>query len=632
MDYRREIDGLRAVAVLPVIFFHAGFEAFGGGFVGVDVFFVISGYLITSILIGDLKNGRFSLMRFYERRARRILPALFLVVVCCIPFALAWMSPAQIKDFGESVIAVVFFGSNILFWREDGYFGASVELKPLLHTWSLAVEEQFYLLFPLLLLALWKCAGRKALWVIALMSVASFVLCEWARLNGDISNSAVFYLAPTRAWELLAGSICAFALTARQAWRNDVLSVAGLLLILTSVFLFDEDTPFPSYYALLPVGGTVLVILFASHETLCARLLSLPIFVGVGLVSYSAYLWHQPLFAFARLRSLFDPSDLLMLGLSAASLGLAYLSWRFVETPLRVDKAPFFTTRTRLCVASSVVAASLAALGAIAIVSKDWLSIEPKAQFAELEQRTSANRGLSSTCNGFIKTESCSTSHTPEFLVWGDSYAMHITLGIVSSEPKIKIQQFTQSNCSPILLPKDRDLIETGVITKNCANFNSQVTTWLKDTPSVKYVVMSSTYAVPVSRSGNAHLLISETIDFVERLGKKVVIFSPTPSSGYNIGHCAIRSVLGNWDEGTCDFLFTNGGDKHASFTLLKKLSARTPIIWLNDMICPRSICDVIQDGNLIYRDKGHLSSEGSAFLGKTFNWADRVRSASSKK
>jgi peptidoglycan/LPS O-acetylase OafA/YrhL len=631
MDYRREIDGLRAIAVLPVIFFHAGFEAFGGGFVGVDVFFVISGYLITSILISDLKGGRFSLIRFYERRARRILPALFLVVLCCIPFALAWMSPAQIKNFGESVIAVVFFGSNILFWREDGYFAAAAELKPLLHTWSLAVEEQFYLLFPLVLLALWKCSGRKAPWVVALMAVASLALCEWARLNGNISNSAVFYLAPTRAWELLAGSLCAFALTDRRAWRNDILGVAGLLLIFAGVFLFDEETPFPSLYALLPVGGTVLVILFASRGTLCARLLSLPIFVGVGLVSYSAYLWHQPLFAFARLRSLFDPSDVLMLGLSAASLGLAYLSWRFVETPFRVTGAPLITTRTRLFVASGVVGASLAALGAIAAVSEDWLSLGPKAQLAKLEQRTSANRGLSSICNGFIKTEDCRTSHTPEVLVWGDSYAMHITLGIVASEPKIKIQQFTKSNCTPILLPKAHDLIETGIITKDCANFNSKVATWLKDTPSVKYVVMSSPYGVSVSSPGNALLLIRQTIEFVERLGKKVVVFSPTPSSGYNIGHCAIRAVSDNWDEGTCDFPFINGGDKHASFALMEKLSEQTPLIWLNDMICPGGTCDVIQDGNLIYRDRGHLSSEGSAFLGRTFSWADRIRSVTSK-
>ena len=193
MQYRREIDGLRAIAVLPVILFHAGFETFGGGFVGVDVFFVISGYLITTIILGELEQGKFSIVNFYERRARRILPALFLVMLVCIPFAWLWLLPSDMKDFAQSLVAVSVFASNILFWRESGYFDTAAELKPLLHTWSLAVEEQFYVLFPLLLMLFWKLGKRWILVTLGLAFIASLALAQWAAYA---KPAAAFYLLP----------------------------------------------------------------------------------------------------------------------------------------------------------------------------------------------------------------------------------------------------------------------------------------------------------------------------------------------------------------------------------------------------------------------------------------------------
>lgn len=263
VKYRSEIDGLRAVAVIPVIIFHAGFELFSDGFVGVDVFFVISGYLITTILIEDLNSGRFSLLHFYERRARRILPALFFVLLCTLPFAWFWMDPVQLKDFAQSLVAVTTFTSNILFWRETGYFNAASELKPLLHTWSLAVEEQFYIFFPVLLLVLWRFSSRMVLYIIIALSVASLIVSHWSSIAAP---SATFYLIPTRAWELGAGSICAFLLNNRQPYENNALSGLGLMLIFGSIFLYDSNTPFPSLWALAPVGGTALIILFAQRN------------------------------------------------------------------------------------------------------------------------------------------------------------------------------------------------------------------------------------------------------------------------------------------------------------------------------------------------------------------------------
>ena len=332
MKYRAEIDGLRALAVVPVILFHAGFELFSGGFVGVDVFFVISGYLITTILIEDIENKRFSIVNFYERRARRILPALFFVMLVCIPFAWMWMLPSQMQDFSQSLVAVSLFASNILFWRESGYFDAAAEEKPLLHTWSLAVEEQYYVLFPIFLILAWRFGKNRVFWMIVVMAAISLLLSEWGWRNKATAN---FYLAPTRAWELFAGSIAAFIVQKQGVQKNNLLATLGLAAIIFSIFFYDETTPFPSVYALVPVIGVVLLVLYAEKDTLAAKLLSTKGFVGIGLISYSAYLWHQPLFAFARIRSLENPTTLLMLALSSLSVLLAYISWRYIEKPFR---------------------------------------------------------------------------------------------------------------------------------------------------------------------------------------------------------------------------------------------------------------------------------------------------------
>ena len=343
MDYRREIDGLRALAVLPVILFHAGFETFSGGFVGVDVFFVISGYLITSIILSELEQGKYSIVNFYERRARRILPALFLVMLVCIPFAWFWLLPRDMKDFSQSLAAVSVFASNILFWRESGYFDKAAELKPLLHTWSLAVEEQFYVLFPLFLMLFWRLGKRWILILLAVVFVASLCVAQslthsqWGSLA---KTAASFFLLPTRGWELLIGAFAAFYLSKANRTEfsrcvGEVGGWVGVALILYSVFAYSKATPFPGFYALVPTVGTVVIILFATQQTTVGNFLGNKAFVGVGLISYSAYLWHHPLFAFARHRSVSEPSHLVFAVLSIVSLILAYFSWRYVEAPFR---------------------------------------------------------------------------------------------------------------------------------------------------------------------------------------------------------------------------------------------------------------------------------------------------------
>ena len=283
MRYRAEIDGLRALAVIPVILYHAGFKLFSGGYVGVDVFFVISGYLITTIILAELGAGTFSLIHFYERRARRILPALFVVMFACLPFAWFWLLPDAMKQFSESLVAVNAFASNILFWRTSGYFNTATELKPLIHTWSLAVEEQYYVLFPLFLMLTWKLGKRWMVGLLAIVFVISLAGAQWLLATHPSFN---FFMLPTRCWELLIGAFIAFYYARHNIKKHNhnieqLGSLFGLLLIAYCVFAYDNQTPFPSIYALVPTLGAAFIIIFATHKTVVGRLLGSKLFVAI---------------------------------------------------------------------------------------------------------------------------------------------------------------------------------------------------------------------------------------------------------------------------------------------------------------------------------------------------------------
>ena len=333
MIYRAEIDGLRALAVIPVILFHAGFELFGGGFVGVDVFFVISGYLITTILIEDIINKRFNIINFYERRARRILPALTVVSFISVIFAWILLPDSYLKRMGDATMGVSAFVSNIVFWLQTNYFSEAAELQPLMHTWSLAVEEQYYILFPIFLILTWRFGKKSVFWIIILMTVISFLISEWGWRNNARAN---FYLAPTRAWELFAGSIAAFIVQNRGIKSNNLIASIGLIAVFYSFLFYNSSTPFPSVYTLVPVVGVVLIVLYADSKTIVAKLLGNKTLVGIGLISYSAYLWHQPLFAFTRhaANQIHIGYELRFL-LIFATFAMAYLSWKYIEKPFR---------------------------------------------------------------------------------------------------------------------------------------------------------------------------------------------------------------------------------------------------------------------------------------------------------
>jgi peptidoglycan/LPS O-acetylase OafA/YrhL len=334
--YRPEVNGLRALAVIPVILSHAGFSWFSGGFIGVDVFFVISGYLITTIILNELENGNFSLKKFYERRARRIFPALFLVIISCIPFAWMWIDPIYFRDFAQSLVAMGFFASNILFWQESNYFGPAAEVKPLLHTWSLSIEEQFYVLFPILLIIVFKFARRYMNWVLLGALLFSLLLSEYTSKQDSLTS---FFMIHTRAWELLTGGYIAYLGTRNVFAVNEsaskVLTLFGVGLILYAIISFDQYTRSPGFMTVIPVLGAALVIIYGREKGLAYKILTLKPVVGIGLISYSLYLWHQPLFAFLRIYSLEKPGSYLYILMMILALILSIFSWKYVETPFR---------------------------------------------------------------------------------------------------------------------------------------------------------------------------------------------------------------------------------------------------------------------------------------------------------
>ena len=332
---------LRALAVVPVVLFHAKITGFDGGFVGVDIFFVTSGFLITGIISEELQQGNFRLSKFYERRVRRILPTLFFMMIICGPFAYLWMLPDELENFGQSFVATAFSANNILLTLTSNYWDLASEFKPLIHTWSLAVEEQYYFAFHLIMMGIWKRGRSSVLYILTTIfgiSLSFAIVVHMFSLN-QLASSAVFYLPPTRIWELLLGAMAAMVFSSGRLKPSrgfvEILGILGLVLISVSVILFDKSLPSPSAYTLVPTIGATLIILFADVRSAAGRLLSWGPLVWIGLISYSLYLWHQPLFAFLRIYSREEPGTWQMAGAILVTVCLSALSWRYVEQPFR---------------------------------------------------------------------------------------------------------------------------------------------------------------------------------------------------------------------------------------------------------------------------------------------------------
>ncbi|MEI2296859.1 acyltransferase family protein [Ensifer sp. MJa1] len=627
MQYRPEIDGLRALAVVPVLLFHAGFGLVDGGFAGVDVFFVISGFLITSIIHREIREGRFSIVSFYERRARRLAPALLLVCAVCIPFAMMWMLPEELNNFGKSLYAVNLFASNFVFWDQTGYFAPSTDLMPLLHTWSLAVEEQFYLVFPLLLLLLRRFSPATTLKVMAALILVSFGSTQ---LLAFLDPAANFYLLPSRFWELGIGAALALAGVETfevKKFHRELLATLGLAAIVASYAFVKESAFYPGWATVPVVLGTALVLAFGRGDTVVGRLLSLKPLVAIGLISYSLYLWHQPVFAFARLRAIEEIPESGYVVLIGLCFVLAFLSWRFVEQPFRKPVrfgrgAVFGAT---LAAGSAAIALGLGFDGSDGLVSRN----------RALAELTRPSVGLGKTCDAVADLK-CATSAAPEVAVWGDSFARHLVDGIIASKPDVELVQLAKNNCGPFVnlapvVPRlGRDWPQ------DCVRYNSDVRRFLLANRSIRYVVLSSSLSQYLKEErvlvdGHKEVpsetrLLSDglraTLAWLKENGFEPVFVAPTPHDGRDTGLCVARSRLLDEPDQRCEPALENvrRHDRDV-LTVVADIADEYPVVSFNNYLCDAASCKVEDKGVALFEDGGHFSAQGSRQMGRSFDF-----------
>ncbi|MGH6889853.1 MAG: acyltransferase family protein [Rhizomicrobium sp.] len=640
--YRPEIDGLRALAILPVVFFHYGVPGFRGGFVGVDVFFVISGYLIAGLIQSEIDRGTFSLARFYERRVRRIFPALFAMLTLVSVAALVWFFPVDLVRYARSLFATALFGANFEFWREAGYFDIFANQKPLLHLWSIAVEEQFYLLFPALLLLLRRATPRWRIAAILGVFVASFALSAWGVTAASV---ATFYLLPMRAWELMTGALLALGLAPSPRSRvvAEILSALGLCLISGSVALITPQTPFPGPAALAPCLGAALVIIAADPEkTVVGRLLAVRPLVFVGLVSYSLYLWHWPLYVFATYVDFRAPSGLASAALIALSFGLAVLSWRYVEQPFRRGRSglrrarPAFVAAVLLMgltAASAAYAASAAGFPqrlrpALRRILAEEDDHEPRiARCFFLTARDVRDHRL---CRIGAKTQ------RPSFILWGDSHADAILPAVSQAARSAgRTGIFAGGAACPPLM---------GVTTPmaGCRAFNDAVMALARNS-GIREVILESRWAKYAEGSpygdepkghiallddacqtdtgGDNHAVfgrgIARTVGELSKLGKKVVLVASVPEIGFPVPAVLARRALaketGKIAPPVRDY-FRRQKYVLTTFAGLQKQYG-VEVLYPHRILCATGTCEIARRGIPLYRDGHHLSVFGARQL-----------------
>lgn len=626
-DYRPDIDGLRAVAVLAVVLHHFSAPLVPGGYVGVDVFFVISGYLITGIIAREMAEGRFTFARFYERRARRIFPALFAVLAVTLVAGYVLLLPSDMTATLRGALGTLFFASNVVFWRDmaAGYFAATdAGLNPLLHTWSLAVEEQFYVFFPFLLLACFRWARR---YIVPVLIVCALVSLAVAAVLVQSKSVAVFFLSPFRAWELLAGSL--LALGALPPLRSRVLreavAGAGLLAIGVACFAYDGKTTFPGLTALAPVlGAAALIHAGASGPSVASRLLQLRPVVWVGLVSYSLYLWHWPLIVFTRYATGFEPITPYIPVLFIASLGLAALSYRFIEQPFRRGAS---LSRRAVFASSAAFAVALSVLAAVGL-QRGGFETRFSAEVVKLDKARSPQIPLVN-CGDRPMQDACvlgASAGEVKTLLWGDSHALAWApaLNEVFKDRGERALFANSSACPPMVNIHN-------AIRPVCASQNRAVQDYLLKHPNVETVVLAAYWSTyfkgdgPISATREGAVLsgvaaaragLSDTLAWLQKAGRRVVLIGPVPVYEKSVplalalGAATSRDLLQQsaaeqMSKHSAFFEVAAAAGKSASLTLAN------PIDWL----CEKGNCTLIANAEPLYRDSHHLNVAGAMAL-----------------
>jgi peptidoglycan/LPS O-acetylase OafA/YrhL len=607
-SYRPDIDGLRALAVVSVLLFHGGVSVFSGGYVGVDIFFVISGFVIALSINRDLERDQFSLSGFYERRARRILPALTVVLLATWAASLWLAPPVYFESFAKSLAYAASFLSNVHFWRESGYFTSDSPFRPLLHTWSLAVEEQYYLLAPILLFLIYRFLGRKWVLGIAPILIASFVLgvYEIARQHID----PAFYLLPTRAWEILLGALIALSPPPqlRSRFAREGLSVIATALIAFAILFYAPDTPFPGFAALPPcLGAAILLYLGMSPvQPVVSRVLAWPPFVAIGLISYSLYLVHWPLmvltrFTLARQMTILESAVAL-----AACFALAGAMYVLVERPLRRAAAPrpvvFFLSAVAILVtvAAGVFGPALNqrifAGSAVETHRQDW---------ATLDKAFKTGQCLLVTGQPFTDwmPDTCARTTGPgaDILLFGDSFAAHYAPGLEVLNAKVagRVIQYSMQGCSPIL-ENSREPIQT------CREFNKNVAAII-EREQIKRVVIAASW---LEYGADWSVGVESTLKVFRDMGLEVTLIGQSPN--FYLEPFVIAAQRGQGAQK--DVAIDIGGEAERLNARLRDLASVYGAHFIDPVaiLCRDNLCPVRIDGQELFMDYGHFTEIGS--------------------
>lgn len=647
LSYRRHIDGLRAVAVLAVVAFHAGVPWLPGGYVGVDVFFVVSGFLITGLLLREFETrGDISLVGFYERRVRRLAPALLLVLAVTLALGAVYLVPigGEQQGLAKSAIATLLLGSNVWFAHATGgYFDAPAAAQPLLHTWSLSVEEQFYLVWPTLLLLASRWAVRRrfdparaAAWVLALVGIGSLAL---SIVTTGTHPEFAFFGSPTRAWEFAIGGLAFFLVRRRSAPLPlaQPLAWLGLAMILWACATFSESaTPFPGWRAGIPALGAAMVILGGEHAERgwCTRLLSLRPMVLVGLLSYSLYLWHWPLLVIARLDTLGEIGPWGTAAICALAFVLAWLTYRYVENPIRHRQYPLMATRRKAfavgalgCLAVMVLAGGLGAWARVGWRGDD--------QQTALQAALSSMRKVQIPCwqerpySGTLRTEpECDDPAgrgAPNVLLWGDSHAGVLAHAVAAAaHDRGQVMRIrSMAACPPLpgyspalagiaLFPgEDRQ-------SKSCESFNDDV---LMEAIRLRrnglsVVVMEARWPVYLSTPDALHsatAALDHTVAELTRAGLRVVLVEPAADHGHEVPACLARLPAPQC--GTSRSAVE--AHRQVAVAMLDAASRATGARLLDPLpaLCTAQFCPGILDDKVLYIDGHHLSEAGAKRL-----------------
>lgn len=647
--YRPDIDGLRALAILPVILFHARFFC-PGGFVGVDVFFVISGYLITRIVERDLAEGRFSVLVFYQRRIRRIFPALFAMFTVSVPLAWYALPATDLRLFGKSLVAAAVFSSNILFSREWGYFESGASLRPFLHTWTLSVEEQFYLGWPLLLalfslpiLSRWKTRAA-VLVLLGSLALSTF----WVSQKSD----AAFYQLPSRAWELALGAL--LTLSPIQAFFGSLprrlaslLSIAGLCSILAAVAAFRDTTPFPGFAALLPCGGAALLIATGEGgKAIGGRLLSLRPLVWIGLISYSLYLWHWPMLVFGRLILNHELTRVERLALVGLTLLAAWLSWLLVESPFRSMRV--VRAHSKVWVSWGLATSFLfAATGLVLYACKGFpgRAAAPSAALQLVTDEAEAFQASPCLSRAVALSSGClfgdrSPGAREQVILWGDSHAAHLTTALdeIGRRHGMTVREIAKAGCPPVpgvhFLPAD-------VMRSDCMAFNQAALAAILATENARIVVLAANWETSLTGqillargSGRPSYQESQTVlaDALRRTvillaqnGRRVVLVGQVPHA--DVVDCLNRSLLRHREDEACKAPLKglegiDGPANHLLAEAAAGFEATTRIVNPYDILCGRAGCRLTAGDRILYMDGTHLSAAGARLVGRSIEAA----------